>query len=83
MFMVPTLQHWLYRSGLGTYKELGEFVTPQYWYFPLQISWLTLASLGRVLLRQLGGDADTFVTAEHDAQITKVIESAFKEPRGT
>ena len=66
---------WLYRAGgLGTKKELGEFIRPRDWSSPLQLSWLSLLHPGQILLDRLGGAAEMFATNDLQARLNAAIE---------
>ncbi len=66
---------WLYRAqGLGVKKLLGDFTKPADWHVPLGIAWFCLAHTGRLLLKRLGGDPDSFIHKEHEEHVVQVIE---------
>src|ERR1039458_5624139 len=55
---------WLYRSGLGTLKQGGEFISPPAWHAPLYITWKNLQVFGESILRSLRSEAPDFRSEE-------------------
>jgi Family of unknown function (DUF5677) len=54
----------LYRKGLGTLKQGGEFISPGEWYLPLWSAWKNLQIFGEYLLEHLKAERPTFLTPE-------------------
>lgn len=66
---------WLYRKkGLGTEKEVGEYIDPGSWYIAFRISWVSLIEFGSLVLWRLGSRSRRFMEA---ARI-KTVESAIE-----
>jgi hypothetical protein len=55
---------WLYRAGLGTSKQGGEFISPSDWYTPLYVAWKNLQVFGETILRSLKSMAPEFLTTD-------------------
>ena len=50
----------LYRSNLGTMKEIGELDFPTPWAYALYLCFHALVRAGRRVLERAGGDPDAF-----------------------
>ena len=55
---------WLYRKGLGTLKQGGEFISPKEWHTPLNTAWKNLQVFGETILRSLKSEVPEFLTVE-------------------
>jgi hypothetical protein len=72
---------WHYRTGgLGTAKRLGESITPEDWYLPLRMAWLSLAHPGRLLLGRLGGKPQLFLDVDLESRVSTAIEAVRVRP---
>lgn len=66
---------WLYRTGgLGDDKLHGDFTKPAFWQLPLNVAWFSLACIGRLLLKRLGGNTDLFIHKEHEEHVVVLIK---------
>jgi hypothetical protein len=54
----------LYRRGLGTLKQGGEFISPKEWHTALHTAWKNLQIFGESILRSLKSTAPEFLTTE-------------------
>jgi hypothetical protein len=63
----------LYRRNLGTLKQLGEFIEPSGWYWPLRQSFLSF-SPARVVFARIRGDDGVFLTMEEQEQVEVAID---------
>jgi Family of unknown function (DUF5677) len=72
---------WLYRAGgLGTAKQIGEFLKPADWWLPLRVSFLSFAHPCRVFLTRLGGNPDQFLGSDKHQKIEDAIKAIRDEP---
>lgn len=52
----------LYRKGLGTMRQTGEYVSPSSWYLPIRMCWLALSELGSHMLWRIGSPRRNYIT---------------------
>jgi hypothetical protein len=69
----------LYRQGLGTEKQIGEFITEGHWYIALRICWLSLSHPATVVLSRISGTEFEYLNPAEYAKIEAAIE-AIKSP---
>jgi len=65
----------IYRSGLGTQKKFGEFISPSDWYTCLGPAWFSLANAGFRFLERCGGDPSAFLNQEFVDDVNRAIEA--------
>jgi hypothetical protein len=65
---------WLYRKGLGTLKQGGEFISPRDWYMPLHTAWKSLQVFGEGILRSLKSAAPEFLTVEEILDLDREVD---------
>jgi hypothetical protein len=64
----------IYRSGLGTFKQPGEYIEPSQWFVPLRISWLSLSQLGALALWRLGRRSSKLSSPQAAEQLARTIQ---------
>jgi hypothetical protein len=65
---------WLYRrGGVGTAKELGEFVEPKDWWLPLRLAWLSFARPAEIFLMRVGAPPEKIRVLGRDQQLAPLI----------
>jgi hypothetical protein len=71
---------WLYRSGgVGTYKEIGEFIDARQWAIPLRVCFLSFSHPARLFLQRVGGDPERFITERKTQEIEDLITALAKD----
>lgn len=66
---------WLYRDGgLGTMKQVGEFIKASDWTLPLLLSLLALSHPARVFLSRIGGDPEEFLDKALEERLRNKIQ---------
>lgn len=67
---------WLYRrGGVGTAKELGEFVEPKHWWLPLRIAWLTFTRPAQLFLARVGASPNVVAKLTRDQRIENLFST--------
>jgi hypothetical protein len=64
----------LYRKGLGTKKEFGEFIKPKDWGVVISVCWYCLAKTSERIFIVIGGDAKRFLIDDFVQEIQGVIQ---------
>ncbi len=65
----------LYRKGLGTSKEGGEFISASHWYVALRACWLSLSYPGKLLIERIKGAATTYPKPKQVAAVEAAIDA--------
>jgi hypothetical protein len=65
---------WLYRTGLGTLQQSGEFISEGNWYLPLWNAWKNLQIFGEFLLEHLNAERPEFLTSEEIGSLDLVFD---------
>ncbi len=64
---------WLYRTGLGTLKQGGEFISPTDWHPPLYVAWKNLQVFGESILRSLKSEAPDFPPVRETLDLDRAL----------
>lgn len=71
---------WLYRrGGVGTAKEMGEFVEPKNWWLPLRLAWLSFARPAEIFLARVGAPAEKVHKLVHTQQLELLFTQIYSK----